>query len=148
MVGADVHALSSDDQSVLHHACAAYHAGTAAELLRLGVDPNAPDGDAPLVLAAALGDVDIVRVFLERIQHRRQYFYDDGGTALSVARAEGRAAVVALLEAAGAQLQCEFTATCVGAEPAPRQRPAAKVSRVDDGGAVVDPCSFLRSTRP
>ena len=79
----------------------------AAALVRLGADVDvrhAGDGDTPLIRAARMGIVDLVRVLLTARAdvHART---TSGATALSEAVRGGHEEVVALLRAAGADAQ-------------------------------------------
>ena len=105
--GADVNAQHGSGWTPVMLACSAGHAATVAELLRFGVDVNFQlhdgGGFSPLMLAAWKGHIDIVRVLLaapgvdvDAVAYGRK-------TALSMARDRGQAAIVALLEAAGAR---------------------------------------------
>ena len=80
-------------------------ARVAAELLRLGADVNAVDniGVAALMYAVLSGDVGVIRVLLAVPGVDVNLTTVDGRTALSWARGKRHAAVVALLEAAGAR---------------------------------------------
>ena len=76
----------------------------AAALVRLGADPNVrhrDDADTPLIRAARMGSVDLVRIFLAAHAdvHARM---TGGATALSEAIRGGHDDVAALLRAAGA----------------------------------------------
>jgi hypothetical protein len=81
----------------------------AAALIRLGADVNVrdrDDGDTPLIRAARMGITDLVRVLLAahadvHVQSKQ------GETALSVALANDRGDVAALLKAAGADAKGE-----------------------------------------
>ena len=102
--GADVSARDKTSWTPLMLACSYGHAATVAELLRLGADVNAVDngGWSSLLLAAYGGHADAVCVLLAAPGVDVYLINADGRTALSLARTERRAAVVALLEAAGA----------------------------------------------
>jgi hypothetical protein len=81
----------------------------AAALIRLGANVDVrdrDDGDTPLIRAARMGITDLVRVLLAAHAdvHARS---KQGETALSVALANDRGDVVALLKAAGADVQGE-----------------------------------------
>ena len=73
-------------------------------LLRLGADPNArhrSDGDTPLIRAARMGQVDLVRLLLAA-RADVHAVTASGATALTEAERAGAADVVALLRGAGA----------------------------------------------
>ena len=104
--GADVSARNDAGLTPLMRACYCGHAATAAELLRVGADVNAVcnDGWSALMEAAIDGYVDVVRVLLAVPGVDVNLTNARGDTALSMARRTGcHAAVVALLEAAGAR---------------------------------------------
>ena len=104
--GADVNArYEAGGWMPLINACLRGHAATVAELLRLGADVNAQDRDglSSLLFAAWKGHIDVVRVLLAAPDVDVNLAMGGGRrTALSMARHQGHAAVVALLEAAGA----------------------------------------------
>ena len=102
--GTDVNTRKTIGTTALILACSRDHVATAAALLRVGADVNAQcdEGWSALMYAAYSGYVDAVRVLLAAPGVGVNLADVNGLTALSLARAEGRAAV-ALLEAAGAR---------------------------------------------
>jgi len=103
--GADVDARGMSGWTPLMCACNYGHAATVAELLRLGADVNAqtPDGFSSLMVAAWKGYLDVVRMLLAAPGVDVNLAVGvNRYTALSTARTHGHAAIVALLEAAGA----------------------------------------------
>ena len=103
--GADVNVRCTNGAAPLIVACHHGHVATAAELVRLGADINAVDnaGWSALMHAAYGGHIDAVRMLLAAPGVNFNLSDADGRTALSVARSNGRGAVVALLEAASAR---------------------------------------------
>ena len=103
--GADVNVRSAIGATPLILACRHGHAATAAELLRVGADVNARNyaGTSALMWAVTDDRIDAVRLLLAAPGVDVNVTNVNGRTALSVARDKGRAAVVALLEAAGAR---------------------------------------------
>jgi hypothetical protein len=74
------------------------------ELLAFGKSPNIrqPNGYTPLMIAAAYGDVEGVRLLVTKGADLNQRL-TGGETALTMARSRGKAEVAALLESYGAQ---------------------------------------------
>ena len=101
--GADIEVRDATGWTPLMYSCHAGHAATAAEFLRLGADVNAQDSrdDTSLTLAVWGAHTDVVRVLLAA-PGVDVNAVANGHTALSLARTLGQAAIVALLEAAGA----------------------------------------------
>ena len=103
--GADVNARDDDGWTPLINACIAGRAATVSELLRLGADVNAQNrnGFSSLMFAVFNGHIDVVRMLLAVPGVDIDAVAADGRTtALLMARYRGHAAIVALLEAAGA----------------------------------------------
>ena len=98
--GADINARDGDGHTALMFAVKGSNVSTVDFLLKNGADINAQSKKqriTALIVAAAVGDVEVVRLLLE-------YGADtdlaeiDGSTALDRARQYGHPAVVALLE--------------------------------------------------
>lgn len=98
--GATIDAKDSNGRSALMYAASGPFAETVGLLLEWGADVNAQgtlEGFTPLMTAAAEGNVDVVHLLLAagadaNVEDK------DGDTALSFARQNGHAEVVALLE--------------------------------------------------
>lgn len=97
--GADVNAADKSGQTALIHACKRSFNETAALLLKNGADVNFQTrkaGTTALMIAAVLGNVDLVRLLLE---HGADADLADffGDTAQTLAQKKGNSAVVDLL---------------------------------------------------
>ena len=106
--GADVNAVTRHGVTPLALASAGGHAAAVKTLLDAGADPSrgSPEGETPLMAAARTGVVDSVEALLRHgaaadVDAREGW---RGQTALMWAAAEGHAAVVAPLAAAGADV--------------------------------------------
>ena len=97
--GADIKAKDSNDQTALMFAVKGSYAETVKYLLENGADVNArsiKQGFTPLTIAAAVGDVNVVRLLLDHGADKN-IAERDGNTALDRARQYGHPEVVALL---------------------------------------------------
>ncbi len=98
----DVNSLDANGQPALGRAP---DARTAAALLDAGANPNAPDkkGYTPLMLAAADGRVDVVRLLISRHASINEHNRTDHRTALAVAAANAHDEIAQILREAGAR---------------------------------------------
>jgi len=97
--GANINAIDSSGQNALMHACRTSSNETAAFLLKNGVEVNVQEkkrGVSALMIAAASGDVALVRMLLD---HGADANLTDkfGRTAKGMAQKRGNSAVVDLL---------------------------------------------------
>ena len=99
-LGADVNADQQTDVPIVE---AAYNGQTKAIslLLKKGADPNRTEhvGVTPLIAAVSRGHADVVHLLIE--WHADLNRYGDPGTALEVARQNGREDIVQMLRQAG-----------------------------------------------
>jgi hypothetical protein len=98
----DVNSLDANGQPALARAP---DARTASALLDAGANPNAPDkaGYTPLMLAAADGRVDVVRLLISRHASLNEHNRTDHRTALAVAAANAHDEIAQILREAGAR---------------------------------------------
>jgi ankyrin repeat protein len=98
--GAEIDAKDSNGRTALMYASSGPFAETVGLLLKRGADVNVQgtlEGFTPLMTASAEGLVDVVRLLLAAGADRNLED-EDGDTALTFARQNGHAEVVALLE--------------------------------------------------
>jgi cytohesin len=103
--GADLKAVGSEGGvTALGVAVAANHDSAVATLLQAGADPNQKmkGGLSALIMASAAGNPKVSEALLRGGADVHQKA-DDGRTALDVAKGKGDAAMVALLQGAGAK---------------------------------------------
>ena len=98
--GADINAKGSDGQTALMYATKISSAPTMGFLLKNGAEVNVQSrkrGITALIIAAAIGDVKLVRLLLDHGADR-DLAQKDGSMAVDWARRNGHSEVVALLE--------------------------------------------------
>jgi ankyrin repeat protein len=102
--GADLKAAGPEGMTALGVAVAANHESAVAALLQAGADPNQKmkGGLSALIMASAGGNPRVAEALLRGGADVHQKA-DDGRAALAVAQAKGDAAMVALLQGAGAK---------------------------------------------
>ncbi len=98
--GATVDARDSEGKTALLHACTGPFVETVRLLLASGADVNAAESTeafTPLMMAAGLGEVEVVKLLLE-YRATTETLDDDGDSALKHAQNSGHAQIVELLE--------------------------------------------------
>ena len=140
--GGEVDATTRHGVTPLALASARGHAAVVETLLDGGADPNraSPQGETPLMVAARTGVVDSVTALLRHgagagVDAREGW---RGQTALMWAAAEGHAAVVASLTAAGAEVDARSDAGFTPLAFAVRAGHAQAVEALVEAGADVD----------
>jgi hypothetical protein len=88
------------------HSAAFHGAAECADLLIMyGADVNLvnDEGETPLMIAAATGDLAIVQSLLRAVGVDLELISDEGKTALNIAHAEGHDTIVQIIEAAATE---------------------------------------------
>ena len=100
----------ADPGRMLDAAVRAGNASAVARLLEAGADPNAKDvlGGTPLLTASWLGDASIVSLLLSHGADANAIHREAGATALEYTVLKGRADLVQLLLAAGANVEKKY----------------------------------------